>query len=324
MYRLEVDTRALEEFERGLDPRHPDKSRIPAAVLGYGEISTVFEIGAENLGGYAFKRLPLFRDMEEINSYSEIYMEYNRLLSHEIGIDLPPYGYSRFISDSGRPIFYIIQEKLNEDCIGNNAIHHLSEKGVLDLIRLVLRSLKKVWDYNYCQDEVELAVDGQISNWCIVDYDPGAPRIREDSRLIYMDTSTPLFRVGGEEQLDPYLFLRSAPSFLVWVIKALFVQDVIDRYYDHRRVTMDLIANFYKEQRSELIPAIIDLANDFFASEASYLEIETIREKDVRSYYREDAFIWVLYLNARRLDRFLRGRLLRKDYPHILPGRIKR
>ena len=89
-----------------------------------------------------------------------------------------------------------------------------------------------------------------------------------------MDTSTPLFRVDGVEQLDPELFLRSAPSFMVWIIRLLFLEDVMTRYYDFRRVAMDLIANFYKEQRPELIPDLIETANEFFADEAADLGIE--------------------------------------------------
>jgi hypothetical protein len=135
---------------------------------------------------------------------------------------------------------------------------------------------------------------------------------------------TPLYRVDGTEQLDPELFLRSAPSFLVWIIRLLFLEDVMTRYYDFRQVTIDLIANFYKEQKAELIPVLVETANDFFGEEAAYLDIEPITEKDVASYYREDRMIWSLYLSMRKLDRFLHTRLLRREYPYILPGKIKR
>ena len=46
--------------------------------------------------------------------------------------------------------------------------------------------------------------------------------------------------------------------------------------------------------------------------------------KDVRAYYREDALIWRLYLSMRRLDRFIHQYILRRRYPYILPGKIKR
>jgi len=322
--KLHVDVNLLEEFERGLDPRYPDRSRMPARVLGYGEISTVFEIQAEGMEGYAFKRLPIFKDRAEIGPYLASYEEYNRILSGEMGISLPPYGHAEFVSDSGRPIFFIIQKQLAASSIGNQAIHTLPHEEVPVLVRLILRELKKVWDFNHQSDGLEVAIDGQISNWSIVDFDAESPHLDEDTRFLYMDTSTPLFRVEGKEQLDPELFLRSAPSFLVWMLRLLFLEDVMTRYYDFRLVAIDLIANFYKEQKAEFIPRLVKTANDFFASEASYLGIEPISEKDIASYYREDRIIWALYLALRKLDRFLHTRLMRKEYPYILPGKIKR
>jgi hypothetical protein len=41
----------LHRFERGLDPQEPERSQIPATVLGYGEISTVFAIGGDGRAG---------------------------------------------------------------------------------------------------------------------------------------------------------------------------------------------------------------------------------------------------------------------------------
>ncbi|MCR4438213.1 MAG: hypothetical protein QHJ34_04120 [bacterium] len=41
---ISVDAELLQRFERGLDPRVPERSAIPARVLGFGEISTVFAI----------------------------------------------------------------------------------------------------------------------------------------------------------------------------------------------------------------------------------------------------------------------------------------
>jgi hypothetical protein len=42
---LEIDLNLLERFEHALDPRFPEGCEIPTRVLGYGEISTVLEIG---------------------------------------------------------------------------------------------------------------------------------------------------------------------------------------------------------------------------------------------------------------------------------------
>ena len=82
----QAERQVLEAFERGLDPRHPENSQIPAKILGYGEISTVFSIQVQGLESLAFKRLPLFRDAAEVERYRSTYEEYNRLLQDEIGV----------------------------------------------------------------------------------------------------------------------------------------------------------------------------------------------------------------------------------------------
>jgi hypothetical protein len=322
--RIEVDVGLLREFERGLDPRHPERSRMPARVLGYGEISTVFAIEVEGMRGLAFKRLPIFHTEEEMGKYRATYEEYNRLLEEEIGLSLPPHGYAAFLTDTGRPIFYIVQQELPALSVGNRAIHLLPRQDTLLLVRRVLRELCKVWEFNRRQDYWQVGIDGQISNWAIAGFDPEHPHLDEGTRLDYMDTSTPLFRVQGVEQLNPELFLRSAPPFLAWVLRLLFLEDVVNRYYDFHRVAVDLVANFYKEQRPELVPDLVTLVNEVFRQEAPHLSVPPIGEKEVRAYYREDAQIWSLYLSARKVDRFLRTRILRREYPYILPEKIQR
>jgi hypothetical protein len=320
----------LEEFERGLDPRWPEQSEIPARVLGYGEISTVFAIGhgshpqAKGLEGLAFKRLPLFHNATEVEAYQVAYEEYNRLLDEEIGLRLPAFSYVCFADQADRPIFYIIQQQLPSSSIGNQALHLLPTRMVPILVRRVLQELRRVWEFNQRQDRLQVAIDGQISNWAIEGFDPQAPHVDQATALTYLDTSTPLYRVEGVEQLDAELFLRSAPSFLTWILRLLFLEDVMNRYYDFHRVVVDLVANFHKEQRPDLIPDVVGVVNEFFANEAAELDIELVTEKEIRSYYREDAMIWRLYLSMRRLDRLIRTKVLRREYPYILPGKIKR
>ena len=184
--------------------------------------------------------------------------------------------------------------------------------------------MKKVFDFNRLhQGEIEVGFDGQISNWAIIGFDPQKPNLEEPVQLVYFDTSTPLTRKNGREQLDPELFLRSAPSFLVWLLRLLFVEDVMTRYYDFRRVAVDLIANFLKEQRPDIIPDLIHEANTLLSSHDPEGEFTPITIKEVHSYYREDAMIWRLYLAFRKVDRFLHG-FLGQAYPYVLPEKIRR
>jgi hypothetical protein len=321
---VQVDIELLKEFEKGLDPAHPENSKIPARVLGYGEISTIFEIQSGTTRDLACKRMPIFKTREEVAQYETLYKDYNQVLSKELGINIPEWGFASFTSDAGNIIAFDIQRKLNPDSIGNRAIHILNTEGVRTLFVLVLRELTKVWKFNAANPDRALGIDGQISNWSIDGFDASRPQVGVASRLLYFDTSTPLMKKDGVERLDPELFLRSAPSFLVWLIRWLFLEGVMTRYYDARLVTIDLIANFYKEQRPELVPGLVQAANEFYAAEGASLGIKPLTEKDIRSYYKEDAMIWVLFLAFRRFDRWLHKYILRKPYIYILPGRIKR
>lgn len=320
----EVDFELLQAFENGLDSIHPENSRVSCRVLGYGEISTVFEILADKMGGLAFKRMSIFETMGELDTYLVTYIEYCRILVEEIGLKLPEHGYAAFINQNGRPIFYIIQEKLFAPGIGNNAIHDLERGDTLKLFESVLRESFKVWEYSIRYQELEVGIDGQVSNWIINDFESRKQALGEAVSLSYIDTSTPFMRIRGVEQMDPELFLRSAPSFLAWILRIFFLDEVVNRYYDFRKVTIDLLANCYKEQKPELVPDLIPLANTFFETEAIHLKLEPIQEKEVRDYYKEDALIWSLYLSMRRIDRFLHRYVLRRNYPYLLPGRIKR
>lgn len=321
---MQVDINVLKEFEKGLDPAHPESSKIPARVLGYGEISTIFEIQAGTTKNLACKRMPIFKNESEVADYETLYRDYNEVLEKDIGINIPEWGFAWFVSDAGNIIAFDIQRKLTPESIGNRAVQLLGKDDIRKLFLLVLRELMKVWQFNLTNPARAMGIDGQISNWSIVDFDAARPQISPGSRLLYIDTSTPLMKKEGVERLDPELFLRSAPSFLVWLIRWLFLEGVMTRYYDARLVATDLIANFYKEQRPELVPGLVQAANEFYASEGASLGVKPLTEKEIKAYYKEDALIWVLFLAFRRFDRWLHKYILRKPYIYILPGKIKR
>jgi hypothetical protein len=315
----------LREFEAGLDPRFPEKSRVPTRVLGYGEISTVLEIGTGVDTEVAYKRLSMFRTEGEVDRYEALHREYLTTLQDRIGLNLVPSDTVRIVdADRGKIILYIVQKKLPGEAIGHKAIHSVSPGEIDKLLRAVLREFTKIFEFNRKNGQ-ELAVgfDGQISNWAVAGFDPTSRRLPEPVDLFYLDTSTPLMQRNGKEQLNSDLFLRSAPSFLTWVIRLLFLKDVMTRYYDLRRVTVDLIANFYKEQLPDRIPALIEAVNACLSAAWAEGTFAPITQKEVKAYYREDAWIWRTYLSFRRLDRSLHG-LLGKEYPYILPGKIQR
>ncbi len=305
----------LKEFERGLNPRSPERSAIPARILGYGEIGTTLEISGHE--GIACKRFPMFYSEEEAINYQALHDAYLNIL-REAGLNVA-HSETVHLEHGGRWIVYIFQEKFPADSIGHRAIHVLAPEETRRLVAQVVTELRKVFTFNRLhRGEREIGIDGQISNWAIVGFDARSG-LGPEVNLVYFDTSTPLMRIKGQEQLDPELFLRSAPSFLVWLIRWLFLPDVMTRYYDFRKVVMDLVANFYKEQRPDLIPAVLEVVNEAIAEEG----LQPLTLEEVRGYYRQDAWIWRTYLAFRKVDRTLH-RLMGRAYPYILPRAIKR
>jgi hypothetical protein len=125
---VQVDVELLKEFERGLDPAHPEQSKIPARVLGYGEISTIFEIQSDSVKNLACKRLPIFQTRDEVERYEQIYRDYNEILEKKTGINVPDYGFAWFTTDAGRIIAFDVQQKLPSASIGNRAIALLTQR----------------------------------------------------------------------------------------------------------------------------------------------------------------------------------------------------
>jgi hypothetical protein len=307
---LLVDADFLARFEQGLDPQHPEASRIPARILGFGEISSIFAI--QNMAGIAFKRLPIFQTIQEAEAYADMFQRYCRHLE-EAGLRLPDQAAAAVPSTNGGAALYIAQRQLPDRDFAHQVIQREDTGTILSLIRQITDLIDGVWAFNAVRNpHLEIALDGQLSNWvCLRDDLQGC--------VFYIDTSTPLFRIEGCEQLDPEKLLKSAPAPLRWILRQFFLDDVMNRYYSHRDVLIDLLANLHKEQRPDLIAPVTAAIN-----KCSKLLTQPIAVAEVDRYYRSDRLIWSLFLAFRKVDRWLAYNLFRRRYEFILPGPIKR
>ena len=300
---MPINEEFLQSFEQGLNPQFPKKSTIPAEIVGYGEISSIFKINPYNQ--WVIKRLPLFTRVMEANIYSKNYNIYTSKLK-QAGLNLPDDRI--FIISDKKVVLYLAQKALKKEDLCQNKLHSLSNEDVIEMLNNIFLNIKKVADFNKNnKPEIELSIDGQVSNWALV-----------NNELLYFDTSTPLFKMEEKEQLDPELLLNSTPKALRWLIRRFFLQEVMDRYYDLRLVFMDVIANLHKEKRQDLIDETIKIANNLLVKE------ELITRKEVDKYYANDKFIWQLFLALRRMDRWLTKNIFKNQYEFILPGKIKR
>jgi len=308
---LNIDCELLQRFEAGLNPQQLMASAVPAKIIGYGEISAIFQIQGDDENVY--KRLPIFEDRPSAERYKKMHVEYCALLE-KAGLQLPAHT-THIVDIPDRPVVvYIAQQQFPGDRLCHRLIHRLDDTDCLILIETVAAQIAKVWAFNAkAVPDTELAIDGQLSNWVAAGSDGQSPP------LLYIDTSTPLLRKHGAEQQNPERLLKSAPGFLRWIIRWFFLNDVMGRYYVPRLVYTDLAANLFKEQRPELVPQTVVIANRFLKDSDAPLTV-----KDIERYYAEDKLIWTVFLAFRRIDRWLKTRLLRRRYEFILPGAIKR
>lgn len=318
---LACDRALLETLERTIDPRHPEAGPVRAKVLGYGEITTVLAL--EDAAGICVKRMPMFASAAELADYSRLYHEFLALLHDRIGVRAVPSRLVEVGRHRGMIVLYIVQQRLDADCVVQRLLGGLDATGLAALLRSALGEAEKVFRFNAEQHgAVALAIDGQLSNWGLRDA-ADAERLRrgETVPLDYIDTSTPLMRIDGREQLDSELFLRAAPPWLRPLLRRFVVAETIGRYYDRRAVAIDMIANLIKERRADAVPMLVAVANDFLAEAAP--ETAPLSATAIADYYRSDARIWRLYLGARRIDRATRS-LLGKPYPYVLPAKVHR
>ena len=308
---LNIDCELLQRFEAGLNPQRLMDSAVPAKVIGYGEISAIFQIQGD--GENVYKRLPIFEDRPSAEDYKKMHVEYCALLE-KAGLQLPAHA-AHIVEVPGRPVaVYIAQQRFAAGRLCHRLIHSLDDADCLILIERVVAQIAKVWAFNAnAVPDAELAIDGQLSNWVAAGPDGHTPK------LLFIDTSTPLLRKHGVEQQNPERLLRSAPGFLRWIIRWFFLQDVMGRYYVPRLVYTDLAANLFKEQRPELVPQTAAIANRFLGNSDPPLTVN-----EIERYYAQDKLIWTVFLAFRRIDRWLNTRLLGRRYEFILPGAIKR
>jgi hypothetical protein len=304
------------------------KSPLELKILGYGEISTVMKPMGKfpRTGGtkWIYKRMPIFPSLDDVKKYRKIYREYRELLTQKCGLTVPEQKIWYVVRPNNSVSVYALQEMVNPNLIGHKLIHRLSpEQGRL-LFRRVLDEMRKVWDFNRTHTDIQIGLDGQISNWALQDLKTENLDDQIQAPLIYLDTSTPLYRLHGEEQLDPEIFIKNSPSFLRAIIRKFFLQDVLDRYYDFRSVVVDLIANLYKEGLPQFIPQLVEDSNILFTEKFSDFNPEPLTEKEIEKYYKEDAFIWRFFQTSRRIDKFITEKIKRKRYEYRLPGKIKR
>lgn len=297
-------------------------------ILGIGEITTTIEVRGEGWGKLhptekrrmklAYKRMPAFADRAGRDHYLKIHREYQDLLE-ALGIKIPWHDNLSYQRPDGAWVVYNRQERLPTRQVACLVIRDLDRDQGLDLFRLLLHKMTPLFQHNLERPDLKIGFDAQVPNWVLTDYDPDQPRIRPDEPVLYIDTSTPLIRRGGVEQLDTELFLKSVPALFRPLLRRTALDHVLGRYYLPREVILDLIASFITHGRPDLVPDAVIEANRFLAEAAFGRSARPFTEKAIRAYNRQDVMIWKVFRTLKRMDRWFGEKFVGRTYEQRLP-----
>jgi len=305
----------LADLERRLDPAAPERTE-GLAVIAYGEVSACLRVAG--LPGFVSKRMSGFADAAAAQRYADLVREYLAALASAgvavVDTHLVP------VERPGRPpVVHLVQPELPADTLGHRLLVTADDATVADAVGRVLATTLRLATANRDRgDGLEVAVDGQLSNWSFP-----APAKQPP---VLVDVGTPFLRRDGEHRLDLELLHRPIPPG----IRAYYrwrgeVGAYVDEYFDPRLVAVDLLGNFHKEGRPDRIPLGVAAVNRWLADHADVVwEQPPVTVDEVRRYYEKDAGLLALYLRLRKADRFLRTRLLRRPYDYVLPERVDR
>jgi hypothetical protein len=307
----------LAAFERALDPARPAAGSA-AEVLGYGEISAVLALPA--LPGRVCKRLSGFHDDAAAARHAELVRDYVAELERA-GVDVVETQLVPVRVPGRRPVVYLIQPRLDPARLGSRLLREADERVLLAAMDRVLAAVLRVWRANRARgDGRRLTVDAQLSNWHFTGggEEPGEP--------VLVDVGTPFVRRGDADLLDAEIFLAAVPRFLRGHYRrARAVERYLDHYFSPRGLVLDLLGNFHKEGRPDRVGLAAERANRWLAEHAQELGASApVSGEEVARAYAHDAEQLERFLRLRRVDRFVRTRLLRGRYDFILPGPIRR
>lgn len=309
-----ADERAgLQTLEDVLDPANPTGGITMLRIVGFGEVSTAFTI--PGLPGLVCKRMVGFPNTHSVRHYLNLVAGYITLL-RDAGIRVAQTRLCHLTPPRARHVVYLLQPLLDDSRLGSCLLRAASDHAFLAALDRVLSAVLLLRQTNDQRtDGLELAVDGQLSNWFFPPDDSEPP--------ILIDVGTPFIRRNGQHLMDSEVLLAPVPQPLRWYYRRQrAVEKYFDDYFDPRTLALDLVGNFHKEGRPDRIPLALDAVNEKLASALPGCRSITSREVD--DYYQKDVALLELYLRARKVDRFIKTRLLRRYYPYVLPGRIRR
>ena len=312
----------LDRTEQALNPADPEAGGH-VRVLGYGEISAALTIDA--LPGLVCKRMAGYRDGASISAYMDLIEQYLAELA-DAGVLVAPTLPVPVRREGHRPVLYLVQPQMDSATLGHTLLLTADDETLAAALRQVLHTVAELAASNAARtDGVEVAVDGQLSNWSFGTAALTAEEARPaGTRPMLLDVGTPFMRRNGRHLLDVEVVVAPAPPGIRALLRRFVADSYQDDYFVPRTLALDLLGNFHKEGASERIGLGEGVVNEWLATTDLPGPRDPIHIDEVARYYRQDARLLELFLSTRRADRLIRTKVLRRPYEFLLPGPVTR
>jgi hypothetical protein len=306
---------SLAVLESHLDPAHPERT-AGLQVIGYGEISVA--LCWDEMPGTVLKRLSGFSSEPMARAHAALVEAYLARLGGA-GVRVVDTDVVVVPRPRRPPVVVVVQPLLPAERLGHALAARADDALLASLLWRVLDVVLQVRDGG-TGDGVEMAVDAQLSNWCFDDSCASST-----ASPVLFDVGTPFLRRPSGHALDRELILAAAPPPVRPYFRAArTVEGYLDDYFDPRTAAVDLVGNFHKEGFPARIGAAVEIVNDWLRAHRSEVDARPVTVAEVERYYATDAGLLELYLRLRRVDRFVRRRVLHRSYDFVLPGPVRR
>ncbi|MBN2168115.1 MAG: hypothetical protein JW738_02645 [Actinobacteria bacterium] len=319
---LDSDVFLFKRFNR--DMKELFRGDVSIGVLGVGVANSVVALSREDSDGkgmqsnLAYTKMPPFPDIQSIEAYQEIFARYHDILE-EIGLNPPTHGIKYVSRKDGKFTVFITQRMLSRESAGIKVIQELNDEDCLGFFELVLHEIMKVAKYNNSETTLKVGIDARLINWGIKDYDPKNMSIGTVDKLYYLDTSIPMIREKGNDLLDPNLMLMGLPGFAKPIIRTLFLKRYWKRFFNAREMTLDVIADFIVNGRTDITERMVSKANVVLEEGMAGHAMEKITSESVKKRMRVNRQYRSTFNMFKRIDRFIKVKVLRRKYKHRLP-----
>lgn len=293
-----VSTSEVEDLERRLERAARDDDAEDLHIIGYGEVTIAVKLSTIH-GEFACKRLVPFSTAEAADHTAALIASYVAQLE-ACGIEVVETETPILVRPQGH-VLYCVQPLLRPGTLGPDFLRHESAEEAAPYVR-------RIFEHIRASVSPTLAPDGQLSNWAI-----------EGDRIRYLDVGTPFLRdERGRDLFDFTEQTRALPGPVRLIVNRFLLRGILDNYHSVRGQALDFLGNLIKEGLANLLPPLVPVANEVFELDPQ------ITEQEVRAHYKSDAHTYELVQAARRADRWVYRKLLRRPYPYLLPPRIDR